>query len=151
MALLVAALAVFPWVGDFFDTRWPTSYELRLVMRAMILAIVVVGLNILVGFAGLVSLGQAALMGLGAHVAALLALRAGLPFGACMVLAVALTAAMGAILAFPTVRVRPPLPHRDHHRLRLRLRERAAGLGRGHRRRLRPHRHPAPDASSASG
>ena len=50
-------------------------------MRAMILGIVVVGLNILVGFTGLVSLGQAALMGLGAHAAALLALRAQLPFG----------------------------------------------------------------------
>ncbi len=107
LALLVAALAVFPWAGDFVDTRWPTSYELRLVMRAMILAIVVVGLNILVGFAGLVSLGQAALVGLGAHVAALLALRAGLPFGACMVFAVAVPALMGAVLAFPTVRVRP--------------------------------------------
>lgn len=107
VGLLVAALGVFPWVGDFFDTRWPTSYELRLVMRAMILGIVVVGLNILVGFAGLVSLGQAALMGLGAHVAALLALRAGMPFAACMAFAVALPALMGAILAFPTVRVRP--------------------------------------------
>jgi ABC-type branched-subunit amino acid transport system permease subunit len=49
----------------------------------MIFAIVVVGLNILVGFAGLVSLGQAALVGLGAHVAALLALRVGFLSYAC--------------------------------------------------------------------
>ena len=105
-ALLTALLAGFPWIGDVLDMRFPTSYELRLVMRAMILAIVVVGLNILVGFAGLVSLGQAALMGLGAHVAALLSLRAGMPFAACMVFAVALPAMIGAILAFPTVRVR---------------------------------------------
>ncbi len=104
--LLAATIGIFPWVGDFLDTRFPTSYELRLVMRAMILAIVVVGLNVLVGFAGLVSLGQAALMGLGAHVAALLALRAGWPFAACMVFAVAVPALMGVILAFPTVRVR---------------------------------------------
>jgi len=104
--LLGAAIVLFPWFGDFFDMRFPTSYELRLVMRAMILCIVVVGMNILVGYAGLVSLGQAALMGLGAHVAALLSLRAGLPFAACMVFAVAVPAMMGAILAFPTVRVR---------------------------------------------
>lgn len=107
VALMVAALALFPWTGDVLDTRWPTSYELRLVIRAMILAIVVIGLNILVGFAGLVSLGQAALMGLGGHVAALLALRADFPFAAAMVFAVALPAMMGAVLAFPTVRVRP--------------------------------------------
>lgn len=104
--LLAAAIAAFPWVGDVLDMRFPTSYELRLVIRAMILGIGVVGLNILVGFAGLVSLGQAALMGLGAHAAAILSLRAGMPFAAGMVFAVAIPAAMGAVLAFPTVRVR---------------------------------------------
>ncbi|MDO9710410.1 branched-chain amino acid ABC transporter ATP-binding protein/permease [Paracraurococcus lichenis] len=105
-ALLVLAIGIFPYLGDLLDTRFPTSYELRLVMRAMILGITVVGLNILVGFAGLVSLGQAALMGLGAHAAALLALRADWPFAACMTAAVAVPAMMGAVLAFPTVRVR---------------------------------------------
>jgi len=106
LVLLVAALAAFPWVGDVIGERFPTSYELRLVMRAMILCIVVIGLNILVGYAGLVSLGQAALYGLGAHVAALLALRAGSPFAAALVLSVLIPAAVGAMLAFPTVRVR---------------------------------------------
>ncbi len=107
VALLVLALGAFPWVGDLLDIRFPTSYEMRLVVRAMILAIVVVGLNILVGLAGMVSLGQAALFGLGAHVAALLALRAGMPFAACLALSVLIPAAVGAMLAFPTVRVRP--------------------------------------------
>jgi ABC-type branched-subunit amino acid transport system permease subunit len=79
IVVCLIALCLFPWFGDFAGVRFPTSYELRLVMRAMILAIVVIGLNILVGLAGLVSLGQAALFGLGAHVAALLALRAGFP------------------------------------------------------------------------
>jgi branched-chain amino acid transport system permease protein len=108
LALLVmaAAIAGFPWVGDLIGERFPTSYELRIVMRAMILAIVVFGLNLLVGFAGLVSLGQAALYGLGAHVAALLSLRAGMPFAASMGFAVLIPAMMGAVLAFPTVRVR---------------------------------------------
>jgi branched-chain amino acid transport system permease protein len=107
VVLCAVALCLFPWFGDFFGMRYPTSYELRLVMRAMILMIVVTGLNILVGLSGLVSLGQAALFGLGAHVAALLSLRAGFPFAASMVFAVALPSATGAALAFPTVRVRP--------------------------------------------
>jgi branched-chain amino acid transport system permease protein len=107
VVLCCTALCLFPWFGDFFGMRYPTSYELRLVMRAMILVIVVIGLNILVGLSGMVSLGQAALFGLGAHVAALLSLRAGFPFAASMVFAVALPAATGAVLAFPTVRVRP--------------------------------------------
>lgn len=106
LLLLAASLAVFPWVGDVIGERFPTSYELRLVMRAMILAIVAIGLNILVGYAGLVSLGQAALYGLGAHVAALLALRAGFSFPAALLFSVLIPAAVGAMLAFPTVRVR---------------------------------------------
>ena len=108
LALLVLALLIagFPWLGDLIGERYPTSYELRLVMRAMILCIVVIGLNLLVGLAGLVSLGQAALYGLGAHVAALLSLRAGFSFAESMALAIAIPALMGAVLAFPTVRVR---------------------------------------------
>jgi ABC-type branched-subunit amino acid transport system ATPase component/ABC-type branched-subunit amino acid transport system permease subunit len=106
LLLLAASLAVFPWVGDVIGERFPTSYELRLVMRAMILAIVAIGLNILVGYAGLVSLGQAALYGLGAHVAALLALRAGFSFPTALLFSVLIPAAVGAMLAFPTVRVR---------------------------------------------
>lgn len=107
ICLSIAALLLFPWFGDFFEVRFPTSFELRLAMRAMILMIVVIGLNILFGLAGLVSLGQAALFGLGAHVAALLSLRAGFPFAASLVFAAAVPALMGAVLAFPTVRVRP--------------------------------------------
>lgn len=106
LLVLAAALAAFPWVGDIIGERFPTSYELRLVMRAMILAIVAIGLNILVGYAGLVSLGQAALYGLGAHVAALLALRAGFSFPASLMFSALIPAAVGAMLAFPTVRVR---------------------------------------------
>ncbi len=108
LALLVLSVLIagFPWLGDLIGERFPTSYELRLVMRAMILAIVVIGLNLLVGLAGLVSLGQAALYGLGAHVAALLSLRAGFSFAESMALAIAIPALMGAVLAFPTVRVR---------------------------------------------
>ncbi len=106
VAVLAMTLAVFPWLGDIFGIGFPGNYELRLAIRTMIFAIVVIGLNLLVGFAGLVSLGQAALVGLGAHVAALLALRAGFPFLACMLFAVVIPAIAGAMLAFPTVRVR---------------------------------------------
>ena len=58
----------------------PTSYQIGLMMRCMILMIVSIGLNILIGHAGLVSLGQAALYGLGAYVAAWLAVKQGVSF-----------------------------------------------------------------------
>ncbi|MCA3618066.1 MAG: branched-chain amino acid ABC transporter ATP-binding protein/permease [Methylobacterium sp.] len=106
LILLVAGLCVLPWYGAIFDSRFPTSFDLRIYTRIMIFAIVVIGLNILVGAAGLVSLGHAALYGFGAHVAALLALRADVGFLPGVIGSVALTAAMGAVLAYPSVRVR---------------------------------------------
>ena len=72
----------------------------------MILMIVTIGLNILIGHAGLVSLGQAALYGLGAYVAAWLAVKQGVPFLPAVAAGIVATALFGAILAYPTVRVR---------------------------------------------
>lgn len=106
LILLVAGMCFLPWYGAVFDSRFPTSFDLRIYTRIMIFAIVVIGLNILVGAAGLVSLGHAALYGFGAHVAALLALRAGVGFVPALFGSVVLTAAMGAVLAYPSVRVR---------------------------------------------
>ncbi len=84
----------------------PTQYQIGVMMRCMIFMIVTIGLNILIGHAGLVSLGQAALYGLGSYVAAWFALRMGLPFLPAMALGIAASALFGAILAYPTVRVR---------------------------------------------
>ncbi len=106
LVLGVVVLALLPHVGLVIDTRFPTSFELRVVMRVMIFAIVVIGLSILVGAAGLVSLGHAALYGFGAHVAAMLGLYLGVGFLPGLVAAVLLTALMGAALAYPSVRVR---------------------------------------------
>ena len=84
----------------------PTGYEIGLMMRCMILMIVTIGLNILIGHAGLVSLGQAALYGLGAYVAAWLAVKQGVQFLPAVIAGVVVTGLFGAALAYPTVRVR---------------------------------------------
>jgi ABC-type branched-subunit amino acid transport system ATPase component/ABC-type branched-subunit amino acid transport system permease subunit len=61
---------------------------------------------VLIGHAGLVSLGQAALYGLGAYVAAWLAVKQGISFLPAVAAGIVVTALFGAILAYPTVRVR---------------------------------------------
>ena len=102
----VAVLAVGLGFLVTFRLLEPTNYQIGLLMRCMILMIVTIGLNILIGHAGLVSLGQAALYGVGSYVAAWLALKLALPFLAAMAAGIVATALFGAALAYPTVRVR---------------------------------------------
>lgn len=89
-----------------FREMGPTNYAIGVLTRGMILAIVAIGLNILIGQAGLVSLGQAALYGVGAYVAAWLALRAGVSFLPALIAGIVAASLMGAALAYPSVRVK---------------------------------------------
>lgn len=82
------------------------EYALRFYTLILIYIIIALGLNVLVGYTGLVSLGQAGLYAIGAYTAAILATRMGLGFVYCLVLGVALASAFGMLLAYPTVRVR---------------------------------------------
>lgn len=81
-------------------------YELRIWMLLLIYALVALGLNILTGLTGLVSLGQAGIFAIGAYAAAILSTRFGFGFIPSMLSAAVFSAAFGALLAYPTVRVR---------------------------------------------
>jgi branched-chain amino acid transport system permease protein len=69
-------------------------------------AIVACGLNVIVGFAGQISLGHAAFFGIGAYTAALLATKAGWAFWAALPCVIAVTALIGLLLGIPSLRVR---------------------------------------------
>lgn len=92
-------LAVVPLVSD-------NEYELRLFMLFLIYGVVAVGLNVLVGLTGLVSLGQAGLFALGAYTAAIVSTRLGADVAISTLAAILLASAFGVLLAYPTVRVR---------------------------------------------
>lgn len=62
------------------------------------------GLNLTVGYAGQMSLGQAAFLGIGAYVAAI-GMKAGLPFFAVLPLAALACFLVGLCLGFPALRV----------------------------------------------
>jgi len=82
------------------------TFQLRVVMLFLVYTLVALGLNLLVGLVGLVSLGQAGLYALGAYAVAILATKTGAGFVPAMLGAIALTAAAGVALSYPTVRVR---------------------------------------------
>ena len=98
-ALAVAALAL--GLGPLALT----SYQLGLLTKMLILAIFAMSLNLILGYAGLPSLGHAAYFGVAAYTVGLLALRKAdnfwLDFGAGLV-AATLTAALFGLLALRT-------------------------------------------------
>lgn len=97
--ILAAALVAVPlYAGN--------EYELRLFMLFLIYGIIAVGLNVLVGLTGLVSLGQAGLFALGSYTGAILATRLNFDILACSIVAAVVSGMFGALLAYPSVRVR---------------------------------------------
>jgi ABC-type branched-subunit amino acid transport system ATPase component/ABC-type branched-subunit amino acid transport system permease subunit len=83
-------------------------YYIHLVETIMIYAILLFGLDIVVGYTGQVSLGHAGLFGIGAYTAGVLFLKVGAPFWVILPASVAVTAVFGAILALPALRVSGP-------------------------------------------
>ncbi len=61
--VIFALLAATPWLAEF----WGGSYLISLVMKAMILGIAALSLDLLIGHAGMVSFGHAAFVGIGAY------------------------------------------------------------------------------------
>ncbi|PUE31930.1 ATP-binding cassette domain-containing protein [Limnohabitans sp. Jir72] len=83
-------------------------YYIHLVETIMIYAILLFGLDIVVGYTGQVSLGHAGLFGIGAYTAGVLFLKVGAPFWVILPASIVVTGIFGAILALPALRVSGP-------------------------------------------
>ncbi|MGJ7610211.1 MULTISPECIES: branched-chain amino acid ABC transporter ATP-binding protein/permease [unclassified Variovorax] len=97
----VAALLLFPVGID-------NPYYIHLLETIMIYAILLFGLDIVVGYTGQVSLGHAGLFGLGAYAAGVLVFKLAMPFWITVPVAILVTAGFGALLALPALRVSGP-------------------------------------------
>lgn len=85
-----------------------SSYYNLILALAAIYAIVAIGLNVLAGFTGQVSLGHAGLYAVGAYVSAWLATQLGVSFWLALPASLLLSMAIGAVLAFPSLRLEGP-------------------------------------------
>ena len=83
-----------------------SGYHLYLTTQAMLYVIALVGLNILTGYTGLVSLGHGAMVGVGAYTTAVLDNQYGLPFFATIPAAMIVTVAVGLLFGLPSLRIR---------------------------------------------
>jgi len=96
---LVAAHAVaFP----FFTER----YAHDVAISVLVYIILGLGLNVVVGLAGLLDLGYIAFFGVGAYTYALLSVHFELSFWLCLPIAGCFSAIAGCIIGYPTLRMR---------------------------------------------
>lgn len=84
------------------------AYYMRIAQQIAFYTIAAIGLNILVGYQGQVSLGHGGLFAVGAYASALLATRLGVPVWICLVLGALAAGLIGALLALPTLRAKGP-------------------------------------------
>ncbi|MEY4346478.1 MAG: hypothetical protein RL032_2310 [Pseudomonadota bacterium] len=83
-------------------------YYIHMIGTIMIYAILLFGLDIVVGYTGQVSLGHSGLFGVGSYTAGVLFLKLGAPLWVIIPASIAVTAGFGALLALPALRVTGP-------------------------------------------
>jgi branched-chain amino acid transport system permease protein len=98
VVILLAALVVVP---QFAGTYW-----LDVLNRIGIAIIGALGLNILVGYTGQISIGQAAFLAVGAYSTAILEVKLGLPFYLAIPAAALLTSLFGLVFGIPSLRLK---------------------------------------------
>ncbi|UGY03858.1 branched-chain amino acid ABC transporter ATP-binding protein/permease [Bradyrhizobium quebecense] len=84
------------------------SYSVFLIATISLTAIGCIGLNVLLGLAGQISLGHIGFMAIGAYTTVLLMEEAGWPYLAATAGAIVLVSIVGGLLAMPALRVRGP-------------------------------------------
>jgi branched-chain amino acid transport system permease protein len=102
LALLGAAAVAAPFVL----TAQGDSYWLGYLNLIMLAAIAAVGLNILTGYTGLISLATAGFAGVGAYTAANLTIRAHWPMPVGVLVGSLLAAVIGALVGLPALRLK---------------------------------------------
>lgn len=108
VGIIILLVSVVPLVTDFLESI--TNFGLLTqVNRALIYVVLALGLNIVVGFAGLLDLGYAAFFAIGAYAFGVLTwptLSIGMSFFLAIWICAAVAAVFGMIVGAPTLRLR---------------------------------------------
>lgn len=98
IALALALVVIFPFLAS--------GYQLGLANLIFINVIAALGLNVITGFTGQISIGHGAFLGVGAYASAYLVSVVGVPFFASVALAGLFTALVGSFFGIPSVRLK---------------------------------------------
>jgi ABC-type branched-subunit amino acid transport system ATPase component/ABC-type branched-subunit amino acid transport system permease subunit len=106
--LALAAAGVGIALVAAYPLLFTNPYYVHLAETILIYAILLYGLDIVVGYTGQVSLGHAGLFGIGSYATGILVLKLGAPWFVAVPASIAFAALFGAILALPALRVTGP-------------------------------------------
>src|SRR5512137_2968544 len=99
--LFLIFLGILPWLVKHYHLLGMSIYIVNLIT---IHAIVAIGLNILVGYTGQVSLGHAGFFAIGAFTTIIFVLKMGFPFWVALPVAGFITSGFGFLLGLPALR-----------------------------------------------
>ncbi len=100
--LLGIVLSLFPLLQEIGIIKSSTITTFGTIL---FYAIVAIGLNVLLGYSGLISLGTAGFMGLGAYMSAYLTEDMGLPFIVSLIISVAVPLIIGVLVGLVSLRI----------------------------------------------
>lgn len=102
----VLQVGLFALVIGAFPIFDQSAYHLAIMIQIGTFAIIVIGLNLVMGYAGQISLGHAAFYGLGAYASALLTVHLGLYPWLAMLIGAILTGLIAFVIGIPIFRLK---------------------------------------------
>jgi branched-chain amino acid transport system permease protein len=103
IAVFALFIFVFPWAAS----RIPgIEHYPDIMVFAGVYCLITIGLSLLMGYAGQISIGHAAFFGIGAYISAILTTRYGMNPWACMVIGMAVTAGVAVLVGAPSLKLR---------------------------------------------
>ena len=97
---LIVALILFLVLPLFIGKGWTS-----LVIEMLIMSVAACGLNLMVGYGGMVCFGGGGLYAVGAYTTALLIVKAGVPFGVALIAGPVMAALVGVVVGWFCVRL----------------------------------------------
>jgi branched-chain amino acid transport system permease protein len=82
------------------------SFRVQQVNKSLYFAVAVLGVNLVIGYSGLIALGHGAFMGIGAFVAVILVEDSGWPLWATLLVIIPLSFVLGLIVGIPALRIK---------------------------------------------
>lgn len=102
-SLIIVLFIIMLFIVPFIKLN---SYYLNILNKVLIYIIMALGVNILVGYTGLVSLGQAGFVAIGAYTSTILMTKLNMNYFIAVLFALVISGIFGLILGLPTLRLK---------------------------------------------